>query len=418
MPQPNALHAAAIALFVAWSHVAFLNAAEPWTGWRGPQRDGWVEGYQPPAVWPETLERSWQVDTGTGYGTPLVADGRVYQHGRQDDEEVVSCIDLDSGELIWKQSYATPFKIGGGAEKHGKGPKSSPALADGRVFTLSITGVLSAWDADSGKLLWRRDYDEEFGKSRPYWGAATSPLVDGDRVIVHFGTDEEGALVGLDAATGEEVWRQGNDGASYASPILVEIDGVRQVVDWNHRALVGVDSATGQFLWEYPFAHEGSNQNMPTPVFHEGRVLLGGENRGIHCVEPKRTSDGWTVNHLWHQDDVALDMSSAVINDGLLYGMSHYKAGQYFCLDPDSGEVLWRGPGRLGENVAFLSIPGHVVALVDSGKLDILAADGEKFSKVASYQVSDTPTWAPPVLLEDGVLVKDDHMLTYWSLEQ
>ena len=387
-----------------------------WPGWLGPKRSGWVSGFKPPLQWPEQLEKSWQVEVGTGYGSPLVSAGRVYQHARQGEEEVVWCFDLDTGTVKWRNSYAAPFKIGGGGERHGKGPKSSPALAEGRLFTLSISGILSAWAVDTGKLLWRRDFGSRFEKGHPYWGASTSPLIVGKRVVVHFGTDDEGSLMALDAESGKAAWNHGKDGPSYSSPLLVEIQGVRQVVEWNHRALVGVDSQSGRALWEYPFPHVGHNQNMPTPTFHQGCVLLGGENRGIQSLKPQLDGGVWTVKRNWYQEKVALDMSSAVINGDLLYGFSHYGRGRFFCLDTKTGEVQWQGPGRSGDNVAFLSIPGHVVALINNGELQVITASGVRFEKVASYRVSETQTWAPPVLLKSGVLVKDDRTLTRWSL--
>ena len=387
-----------------------------WPGWMGLERNGWVSGFQPPNPWPERLKKVWQVGVGTGYGTPLVSGGRIYQHARQGNDEVVWCLDLKTGAVKWRRSTPVPFKMGGGGEKHGKGPKSSPVLADGRVFTMSITGTLSAWDAASGKILWRRNYDSRFGKSYPYWGAATSPIVDGKRVIVHFGTQDQGTLVALDVESGKEIWSQGKDGPCYSSPLLVEHHGVRQIIEWNHRALVGIESESGRLLWEYPFPHVGTNQNMPTPVFHKGRVLVGGENRGLHAVEPLLTDGAWTVKKRWSQDEVALDMSSAVINGDLLYGFSHYRRGSFFCVDPDTGDVRWLGPARTGENVMFLSIPGHVVALVNSGEVQIIAATGDRFEKVASYRVAESQTWAPPVLLKSGILVKDVESLTFWSL--
>jgi outer membrane protein assembly factor BamB len=240
--------------------------------------------------------------------------------------------------------------------------------------------------------------------------------VDGDRVIAHFGNDETGALIALDVATGEEVWSQGSDGPSYSSPLVVEIHGVRQVVEWNHRNLVGVESRSGRFLWKFPFPHTGSNQNMPTPVFHRGRVLLGGENRAMHCLEPQVEDGTWDVQERWYQDEVALNMSTAVVNGELLFGFSHYRKGQFFCLDIESGEVLWLGPGRTGDNVMFLSMPDHIVALIDDGRLQVLAARGDRFEQVASYRVAEGDTYAPPVLLQDGILVKDLKMLTFWSL--
>lgn len=405
-----------IALCAAAIGPPVLGGDINWPGWRGPERDGWVSGFQPPAQWPARLKRGWRVDVGTGYASPLVSDGHVYQHARQGEDEVVWCLDLESGAVQWRKSYAAPFKMGGGGERHGKGPKSSPAISDGRLFTLSIAGILSAWDAASGELLWRRDYSGRFPKGHPYWGAATSPLVDGDRVVVHFGTDEEGALLALDVASGEPVWSYGSDGPSYSSPILIELQGIRQIVEWNHRALVSVESQSGRRLWEYPFPHVSHNQNMPTPVFHNGCVLLGGENRGVHSLAPQRNGDVWTVNERWHQDKVALDMSSAVVNGELLFGFSHYGRGRLFCLDTKTGEVLWQGPGRTGDNVAFLSIPGYVIALINDGELRVIAASGDRLDQVASYRVADSSTWAPPVLLENGILIKDERSLTRWTL--
>jgi len=400
-----------------------LNTGQPaaaadayWPGWLGPERNGWVPDFQPPARWPAKLKRGWQVEVGSGYGSPLVAAGRVYQHARQGNEEVLWCLDLQSGRVIWRSAYTAPFKIGGGGERHGKGPKSSPVLADGRVFTMSITGSLTAWDADSGTQLWSRNYDSQFQKSHPYWGASTSPIVDGRRVIVHFGTDKQGALTALDVATGKEIWSLGKDGPSYSSPLLAELQGVRQVVEWNHRALVGVESQTGRKLWEFPFPHVGSDQNMPTPAVHNGRILLGGENRGMHSLEPNLSDGVWTVKRVWQQKQVALDMSSAVINDDLLYGFSHYGRGRLFCLDPNTGKVLWQGPGRTGRNVMFLSIPNHIVALINNGKLNVIRAQGKQFETLASYQVAPGETWAPPVLLPGAILVKDLKTLTHWSL--
>ena len=387
-----------------------------WPGWLGPGRDGWVDVFKAPSRWPEKLQRGWRVKVGTGYGSPLVAAGRVYQHARQGEAEVVWGFDLETGKVKWKKSYSAPFKIGGGGERHGKGPKSCPVLADGRLFTMSISGVLTAWDAASGKELWRRDYRKRFKKSHPYWGASTSPLVDGKRVIAHFGMEEAGALVALDVATGKEVWSQGKDGPCYSSPLLVEISGVRQVVEWNHRVLAGVESRSGRLLWEYPFPHKTHNQNMPTPVFHKGRVLVGGENRGVHSIEPKLVDGIWSVKKGWSQKEVALDMSTAVVNGELLYGLSHYDKGRFFCLDLDTGKVLWKGPGRTGQNVMFLSIEGYVVALVNDGELQVITASGDSFRKAATYQVANSPTWAPPVLLKGGLLVKDHETLTRWSL--
>ena len=404
-------------LALAGSLPPVLPAAEVvWPGLLGPQRDGWAEHFKVPARWPKQLKKGWSVEVGTGYGTPLVAGQRVYQHARQGEEEVVWCFDLASGKQIWRKSYKNPFKIGGGGERHGKGPKSCPVMADGRLFTLSITGMIHAWDVESGSLLWRKDYRGKWEKgNQPNWGVSTSPIVDGERLIVHLGNDGAGALMAFDVKSGREVWSQGEHGTSYSSPLLVEIAGVRQVVQWNHETLAGVESRTGKLLWEYPAPHRSHNQNMPTPVFHKGRILLGGENRGIKCLEPLLKDGKWSVNRLWHQRKVALDMSTAVINGDHLYGMSHFKMGQIFCLDPRDGTIRWLSEGRVGQNVAFLSLEGHVAALRSNGELRIIAADPTGYRARASYRVAPDQTWAPPVLLDSRILIKDLNRLTLWS---
>ena len=407
-----------LVLALAGAFIPVLPAADlVWPGLLGPQRDGWVEHFKIPARWPKQLKKEWSVEVGAGYGTPLVEGQRVYQHARQGEEEVVWCVDLASGKQIWRKSYKNPFKIGGGGERHGKGPKSCPVMADGRLFTLSITGMIHAWDVESGSLLWRKDYRGKWEKgNQPNWGVSTSPIVDGERLIVHLGNDGVGALMAFDVKSGREVWSQGEHGTSYSSPLLVEIAGVRQVVQWNHETLAGVESRTGKLLWEYPAPHRSHNQNMPTPVFHKGRILLGGENRGIKCLEPLLKDGKWSVNRLWHQRKVALDMSTAVINGDHLYGMSHFKMGQIFCLDPRDGTIRWLSEGRVGQNVAFLALEGHVAALRANGELRIIAADPAAYRARAAYRVAPDQTWAPPVLLDSKILIKDLNRLTLWSV--
>lgn len=388
-----------------------------WPGWLGPHRDGRVDYFDPPAEWPKSVEKDWSLVVGEGSSMPIVAEGRVYQHGRINGEEVVFAIDLDSGKVIWRDSYPVRYRISHFGERHGDGPLSNPAWADDRLFTLSVTNILSAWNANSGELLWRKDYTKRFREPYPKWGASTSPLIDGDQVIVHFGGAGGGFLAAFDPATGEELWTEGEDGACHSSPILVEIDGMRQIVEWNHEAVVGIESQTGKRLWDYHLPHHGSNQNSPTPVHYQSRILIGGENRGIRSLQPKLENGKWAVIENWHQRNVSLNMASAIIHGDSLYGKSHLKQGQFFRLNPMSGEILWLGPPRMGEYATFLAVPGYLIALKDNSHLEILKPDSADFDRIASYVVAESPTWAAPVLLEDGFLIKDRTKLFRWSFK-
>jgi outer membrane protein assembly factor BamB len=264
------MHKITIFLIGLTLHASLLASDVFWPGWLGPDRDGQVDYFEPPTQWPKDLKKDWSLVVGEGSAMPVVADGRVYQHARQRSDEVVWCVDLETGDVLWRKSYPVKYRIQSPGERHGNGPLSNPTLADGRLFTLSVTGILSVWTADSGKLIWRRDYADRYRKTHPDWGHSTSPLVDGDQVIVHFGSDNAGVLVALDVATGKEVWTEGEDGACHASPIIIELQGVRQIVEWNDESVVGIESQTGRRLWAYHLPHRGSNQNSPTLVHYKG----------------------------------------------------------------------------------------------------------------------------------------------------
>ncbi|MEM0968759.1 MAG: PQQ-binding-like beta-propeller repeat protein [Verrucomicrobiota bacterium] len=397
---------------------AVLSVAAPatWDGWRGPGRHAQVPDFVPPETWPESLERMWSVVVGSGYSTALVENGRIYQQARLGGEEVLWCLDAATGEVLWRSGTSIAFRPGGGGERHGPGPKSTPVLADRRVFTLSMTGTLTAWQMTDGKQIWQRDFRDDLDKPYPYWGASTSPLVENGRVYVHLGTCEDGALFCLEGKTGADVWVQRAHANCYSSPLVEEVDGVRQLIEFNHHGLCGVDLETGEVLWDYPFPHEGRSQNTPTPALHDGLIVLGAEDRGMFAVRASQSDGGWTAEQVWRHRDVSLDMSSPVISEGVVYGFSHFKMGQFFGLDPDSGAVLWQGEPRGGQNASLVAIPGHVLALTDRGKLHVLRSHRDQPEIVRTYDVGSNGTWTAPALIGRSVLVKDGDELVRWRL--
>ncbi len=401
----------------ALCQLANLQAEVYWPEWLGPNRDGRVTYFDTPEKWPNSVSRDWSLTIGEGSAMPIIANGRIFAHSRQNGEEVVWAVDPESGKAIWRKTYPVNYRIQSPGERHGSGPLSNPTYADGRLFTFSVTGILSAWDAPSGDLLWRRDYADRFRETHPDWGHSFSPIVDGDQVIVHFGGGDSGVLVALNVVTGEVAWTEGADGPSHASPILVTLEGIRQIVEWNYESVVGIESGTGKRLWDYSLPHRGSNQNSPTPVHHKGRLLIGGENRGIRSLEPKLEDGEWRVIENWHRRDVSLNIASAVVNGNSLFGKSHFRQGQFFRLDTETGEDIWRGPSRMGEYATFLSIDDQVVILKDDATLEIIEADSDAYEPIISYEIAESPTWAAPVLLADGFLIKDRTKLFRWRFE-
>ena len=418
-PRPHQHRILTATLCLIASSTSSLLAETPsWTGWRGNDRDAKVADFIPPKTWPEKLEKQWTTEVGDGYATPLVVGDRVFQHARQNGKEVLLCLDLKNGKELWKSETPVEFEAGRGGEKHGLGPKSTPTIADGRIFTLSITGVLSAWLAKDGSPLWTRDFKEYFDETHPYWGTATSPIIDQGKLLVHTGSCEHGALFCLDPKTGKNLWVNDDYAHCYSSPLVETIEGVRQLVELNHGGLCGVDVATGKLLWRHPFTHHGNNQNTPTPVRHQDLIICGGENRGMFAIRPRTIDGKWSAEQVWKHRDVSFDMSSPVMNAGLVYGFSEFKKGRIACLDPYSGKVVWEGKPGAGKNAQFLSLRGYVLCLTDDGKLRVLRGNSFGYDEVHTYQVAEGKTWTAPALVGDSLLIKAGDHLSVWRFPE
>ena len=390
-------------VFALLALAAAHSAADfQWPQWRGPARDGLVSALAPRASWPDALAPGWKLAVGTGHSSPIVSGGRVYQHSRQGEDEVVRALDLGKGKELWLQAYPVPYEMNPAATGHGKGPKATPVLAEGRLYTFGVTGVLSAWDAASGRLLWRKTFE----RSPPEFGAAASPVVSGGRVILHTGGRDQGALVALDAASGAQAWSWSGDGPGYASPVVASFDGVEQVVTQTQNAIVGVATANGALLWKEAL-RTPYDQNSVTPVVQGGLVVYSGLDAPMRAVRPRKRGTGFVVESAWSNAEVGCYMSTPVVLDGRIFGLSHKKKGQYFALDAASGRTLWLSDGRMGENAAVLAGAGALFLLDTDGSLTVAAADATGFRPLRKWKVAASATWAHPVVMPDAVLVKD-----------
>jgi outer membrane protein assembly factor BamB len=209
-------------------------------------------------------------------------------------------------------------------------------------------------------------------------------------------------------------WRWNGDGPAYASPIVVDLAGRRQVITETQTNIVGVSADTGQLLWKIPFTTEYV-QNIPTPLLYRDTVILSGLEKGIFAVRPTVNEGKWTAQTVWRNADVSLYMSSPVLGGDLIFGFSHYKKGQFFCLDARTGATRWTSPPRQGDNAAVLIAGASLILLKDSAELVIAKADGKGYEPLRTYAASDSPTWAHPLVLRDGVVIKAATTLTFWS---
>ena len=386
--------------------------AQDWPQWRGPNRDGAVESFDLPSVWPDRLTEQWTVDVGLGYATPIIVGDRIYMYARQDGDEVMLAIDADTGDVLWRSAYPAPFDMTPAAARHGEGPKSTPTFADNRLFTLGMSGIVTAWDAGTGRQVWQ----VEAPPIQPLYHTAMSPVVDGDLMVVHIGGQDDGALTAFDVETGDVHWSWNGDGPAYGSPIVVELEGTRQVVTFTQENMVGVELDTGALLWRRPFVTPSTTTSQ-TPILYDGQLVEAGRGNGITLFRVVREGNAWTTEDVWHTDEVSLHMTNGVVVDGVLYGLSHLNSGQYFGLDLDTGAVLWTSTPRQAENAAVLGVGDTIFSLEEDAELVVLRSSRTEFAPLERYDVATSATWAQPTLRGNRLYVKDVSSLTLWTFE-
>ncbi len=393
-----------------------LLGAQDWPQWRGPNRDGTMLSFAEPKAWPDQLKQKWQVNVGIGHSTPLLVNRRIYVFARLGDLEIVSCLDFDTGKQIWRDAYAAPYTMNPAARDHGAGPKSTPLFHAGKLFTLGISGIFSSYDAESGKLRWRREFSAQFKSTSPYFGTATSPVGERGLVIVHVGGHDSGALTAFDAETGKAVWSWNGDGPAYASPIVVTLGGTRQIVTQSQKNIIGVSAADGKLLWSIPFT-TAYVQNIITPILFKDTLIFSGLDKGVMAIRLAQSGGEWKTEKIWENPAVAFYTSNPVLNHDVLFGMSHKNRGQFVALDAATGKTLWTTAGREGENAALLSAGDKLFLLTDNAELIVAKASGIAFEPLRRYTVANSPTWANPLFSGKCILVKGAETLTLWSLE-
>jgi outer membrane protein assembly factor BamB len=391
------------------------TAAADWPQWRGPSRTG-VAATAVAARWPQgALTRAWSIEVGEGHAAPVVAGGRVYVHARVGGDEVVSAHDLASGRALWSQRHPVAYTPMSAAAGHGAGPKSTPLLHEGRLYTFGAGGALSCFDAATGRLAWRKDFASRFKDAWPLFGVAQSPVAEGGAVIVHAGGSAGSALLALDAATGAERWAFTAHVPAYASPMMATLAGVRQVVTLTEKHVIGVGAADGKLLWSYPFT-TAYDQNAITPVVHGDLVIVSGIQKGVTALRIGRAGAALSATPAWTSDAASFYMSSPVLVGGRLVGFSERQKGQVVALDAAGGRLLWAGPGRAGESASVVVAGDVALVMTTEGELTVVRHGGERFTPVATYEVATSPVWAHLAVVPGGVLVKDLRALALWRV--
>ena len=384
--------------------------AEDWPQWRGPNRDGKINGFSAPVKWPDSLNQKWKTTVGSGDSTPALVGDKLYVFARQGGEEIVQCLNIADGKEVWQSKYEAQA-VTGAAARH-PGPRSTPAVANGKIVVLGVGGVLSCLDASSGKLIWRKD---EYPKVVPRFFTSFSPIITDGMVLAHLGGQGNGALMAFDLNSGDIKWKWAAEGPAYASPIIITVEGVKQVVTLTEKNVVGVGLSDGKSLWQIPFAPQGMAYNAATPIFDGQTIYYTGQGRGTKAIKLEKQGDTFSPKELWN-NPLTVQYNSPVLKDGFLYGLSD--KAQLFCINAKTGETTWTDTAKRGGNFcSIVDVGSQLIALPSTSELIIYKPGESQFSEVAKIKVAGTPTYAYPLFAGKNIFIRDQDSVAMYMVE-
>ncbi|MFO0843117.1 MAG: PQQ-binding-like beta-propeller repeat protein [Gemmataceae bacterium] len=399
-------------------------AAEPirlspgdWPGFRGPNRDGHVVGERVATDWeanpPKLL---WKQPIGPGWSSFAVVGNRVYTQEQRKANEVVVCLDAETGKQIWEHKDEARFT----EAVAGAGPRATPTFHDGKLYTLGAKGHLNCLDAATGKTVWSKDIADDSGATPPpgggWWGFSSSPLVARGVVTVVASFTEGKLLLGYKADTGDLLWSSGSGKHSYSSPHLATLGGVEQVMVPADNGLTSFDPATGKVLWTHEWV--GSMPDMARctqpAVVGPADVLLGtGFKHGTRRLHVRPKADGWSDEEVWSSKAISQYFNDMVVYQGHIYG---FDDAFFTCVNAKDGEKRWRARGYGNGQVLLLADQGLLLILAERGDVALLRADPEKHTVLGRIKAIEGKTWNHPVVAHGKLFVRNGEEVACFRL--
>jgi outer membrane protein assembly factor BamB len=377
-----------------------------WPGFRGPNRDGVLPGVEIETDWSKAPPvELWRRKIGPGWSSFAVQGNLVYTQEQRGDDEIVSCYNLATGAAVWMHKDAARFYESNG----GAGPRGTPTLSGGRVYTLGATGIVNVLDAGSGAVVWSRNAATDTGARNPGWGFAGSPLVVDDLVVVA----ASGRLVAYEIADGKPRWFSPH-GSGYSSPHLATMDGVEQILLLGSTGAASVKPADGTVLWEHKW--EGVPMLQPARVSDADVLIATGDmsgGMGIRRLSVAHGSSGWSAEEKWTSRGLKPYFNDFVVHEGHAYG---FDGSILSCIDLADGARKWKG-GRYG-NGQLMLLPDEDVLLVltEDGELALVQATPDQFTELAKVPALEGKTWNHPVLAGDVLLVRNGEEMAAFRL--
>ncbi|MBZ5594363.1 MAG: PQQ-like beta-propeller repeat protein [Acidobacteriia bacterium] len=405
--QPIAHHAKVQPAALPKTPVIAKTEAE-WPGFRGPGRDSIIPGTRIATDWSTSRPvELWRRPVGPGWGSFAVNGDLIYTQEQRGDDEIVTSYNATTGNPVWAHRDATRFW----ESNAGPGPRATPTLHDGHVYTFGATGIVNALDARDGAVLWSRNAASDTGMKTPGWGFASSPLVLGDAVIVA----AAGRLVAYDLATGAPRWLGPKGGDSYSSPHLVTIDGVQQIVLMSAAGATSVAPADGTLLWKYSWPSD-TRIMQPAVTADGGLLITGGDAMGgvgMRRIAVAHGPAGWTAEERWTSAGLKPSFNDSVVYDGYVYG---FNGAILACIDAKDGTRKWKG-GRYGAGqLVLLRDQGVLLVLSEEGELALVKAAPDQFTELARVPAIEGKTWNHPALAGDRLLVRNGNEMAAFRL--
>ncbi len=379
-----------------------------WPGFRGPSRDSIIAGTRIQTDWATSPPvELWRRPIGPGWGSFAVAGDLLYTQEQRGDEEIVTCYNAATGSPVWAHRDRARFW----ESNAGAGPRGTPTLHNGRVYTLGATGIVNALDAGDGGVLWSRNAGVDTGTKVPGWGFASSPLVVGDTVVVA----ASGHLVAYDASTGTPRWQGPDGGDSYSSPHLATLDGIEQILLMSAPGMTSVGAADGKVLWKYSW-HSDTRIMQPAVTADGDLVISCGDAMGgvgMRRIAVAHGPEGWTTTERWTSAGLKPSFNDFVIHDGNVFG---FDGTILACIDAKDGKRKWKG-GRYGAGqLVLLRDQGVLLVLSEEGELALVKAATDQFTELARFPAMEGKTWNHPVLVGDRLLVRNGNEMVAFRL--
>jgi len=389
--------------------VVLVGTAAPawaqWQQWGGPHGNFVANSGKLADAWPKSGPPVvWQRDLGDGYSAIVADDGMLFTMYRKGDDEVVVAVDANTGKTKWEQAYSAP--VGDDYEQRfGLGPHATPLVSGGNVYTIGFTAKLHCLDKNTGKVIWSKDPEAEFGATPARFGASASPIIDQGKLFVVLGGKDNG-IAALSPVTGAVIWKRHSFENTYSSPVVVKVGGQDQIALLTSDKIVGLNPVNGDILWEQEHVNQWKT-NISTPVFAKDSTLYvsSGGDAGARMFKLTRSGGKTKVAELWKSRKMQVGQGNAIRVADRVFGSAGGRASFIGAADAQTGKVAWRQRGF--SKATMIYADGKLIILDEDGVLALARPGKDALDVLSKFQLFEDRSWSIPTLVGKKLFVRD-----------